>query len=338
MKGKIYKIIGIAVVAFLTLQLGIVPCSSQEKIKLKIAHPQPIRHSVQRAAELFKKTVEELTSDQVEITIFPAGTYGSNVDAVGEVMRGTLEMAITTTQVAQTHIKQLAATMLPFAIEDQAHADRLWSGPALKRVQEIYEKNNIKIDWPAKFGFRQMTANKPIDTPDDLKGLKMRVPPELQLLQLYKVCGAVTATVSFSELPLAIALGVVDGQCNPICVFDTLNISKYQSSMTLTNHCYGIYLIYKSLRIWNKLPPNVKAAIEKADKLAMSSLTEDINAMENVILKDLPSKGTKVYEITKANRDKFVAKMGPVHKAIADFAGKEWFDEWLGYVEKARMK
>ena len=238
MKGKICKTIGIVAAVLLFLQIGIIPCSSQEKIKLKLAHLTPTKHPVHRAAELFKKTVEESTSGQVEITIFPADTFAPNVECVGEVMRGTLDMQITTPGTAQTSIKQLAVCMLPFAIEDQAHADRLWSGPALKRVQEIYEKNNIKVHWPGKWGFRQMTGKKPINTPDDLKGLKMRVPPEIQLLQLYKACGATTATIAFSELPLAVAQGVVDGQCNPICIFEAFNLSKFQPAMTITNHAY----------------------------------------------------------------------------------------------------
>ena len=96
--------------------------------------------------------------------------------------------------------------------------------------------------------------------------------------------------------------------------------------------------ISKSLKTWNRFPSNVQAAIEQADKVAMDFLREDTNATEKAILKELPSKGTKVYEVTKANHDKFAAKMEPAHKAIADLAGKEWLDEWLSYVEKARMK
>jgi len=339
MKGKISKTLGIMAVVLLILQIGIIPCSAQEKIKLKLSHLTPTNHPVHRAAELFKKMVEESTSGQVEITIFPASTYAGNVASVEENMRGTLDMNIMTPGAAQTAIKQLAVCMLPFAIDDQAHANRLWSGPALKRVQEIYEKNNMKIHWPGKWGFRQMsTSKKLINTPADLKGMKMRVPPEIQLLELYKACGANTATISFSEFPLAIAQGVVDGQCNPICIFKAANLSKFQPFMMITNHAYQTMFLSTNLKTWNKLPPKVQAAIEQAEKVAMNFLIEDTDVTEKAILNELPSKGTNVYEITKANHDKFAALMGPAHKVIANYAGQAWFDEWLGYVEKARQK
>jgi tripartite ATP-independent transporter DctP family solute receptor len=306
------------------------------KIKLKLAHLVPTNQPVHHAAELFKKIVEELTMGQVEITIYPANTFAPNVEAVEEVMRGTLDMQITTPGAAQTHIKPLGVCMLPYAFEDLRHAERHWHGPALNKIQKIYEENNIKVHNPGHWGFRQMSTRKtPIMHPEDLKGLKMRTPPEMQLQQMYRAFGAITTTIPLEEFALAMTQGVADGQCSPIWVYDMSKFYENQKYVAITDHGYQVLFIYKNLKMWNKLPPNIQRAIEYADEVAMDYTRALAYVTEKNILGSLPKKGIT---ITRPNRAEFAAKMGPMHKAVAEYAGKKWFEEWTELIKESGLR
>jgi len=333
MKKGLYIFIGILIIT----QIGLLPSFAKDVIKLNLAHLVPETHPVHKSAELFKKMVEELTQGRVQITIYPANTFAPVVEAVEEVMRGTLDMEIVTPGGAQTHIPELAVCMVPFAFDNQGHADRVWHGPALERIREIYKKNNIVVHWPGIWGFRQMTNNKrPIYGPEDVKGLKMRVPPELQLMNMYQALGAVTTTIAFGELYLALSQGVADGQCNPLWVFKAFKLDEVQKYVALTDHAYQVMFIYKSLDMWKRLPPDIKRAIEIADRVAMDYLRELTFATEKSIIKSLQER--KDIIVTKPDRRLFAEKMGPVYKAIAKYAGEEWFNEWMGYIEEARLR
>jgi len=336
MKKNFRKIFVCSIGLVLILLFGFMPCQAQDKIKLKLAHLVPTTHPVHKAATLFKTMVEELTLGKVEITIYPANTFAGNVECIEETMRGSLDMDLTTPGAAQTFIKELAVCMTPFQFSDQGHANRVWNGPALEWVKNILEKNKLIVGAPGIWGFRQMTNNKKIiNGPSDLEGLKIRVPPELQLQQLYRACGAVTTTISFSELPMALSQGVADGQCNPMWVFEAFKLYEVQKYVALTDHAYQTMFIFKNKDMWNKLPADVKEAIEISDKVAMDYLHQLTYNTEKKIIDGLKERGLVV---SKPNRAEFAEKMGPVHKAIAKYAGKKNFDQWMGYVEAASLR
>ncbi len=333
MKKKILKAMGIVMGIFIIIQLVSGPCFALE---LKLAHSFPQTHPIHKSSELFKKIVEEKTKGEVKIIIYPADTFATVVESLGEVMRGTLDMYLQTTGAGQTQIPKLAALILPFDIEDQAHANRIWSGPGLKRVREVYEENGIKVHYAGPYGFRQMTNNKrPIYKADDLKGLKMRTPPEIQYHAMYKALGAMPATVSFGELYLALSQGVTDGQCNPVWTINAGKFNEVQKYLAITNHCYNAVFIMKSLKRFESLPPDAKKAIEEADKAAMDYLEKVVSTSEQEILQSFEKRGL---QITKPDRKSFMDKAALAHSEIARYAGEKWFNEWMGYVEAARKK
>ena len=347
MKRKAFKVIGVLFYFLVIVQLSTFPVLAKAKgkkdqydigpkMKLKLAHLVPTSQPVHRAAVLFKKIVEELTMGQVEITIYPANTFAPNVEAVEEVMRGTLDMQITTPGAAQTHIKELAVCMMPFAFENLRHAERHWDGPAMNKIQKVYEENNIRIHKAGHWGFRTMsTRNTPINKPDDLKGLKIRTPPEIQLQQMFRACGAITTTIPLKEFALAMAQGVADGQCSPIWVYDMLNFHEHQKYVAITDHGYQPLFISKNLQMWDKLPPNIQRAMEYADQMAMDYTRQLAYVTVKNILGSLPKKGITV---TRPNRAEFAARMGPMHEAVAKYSGKKWFDEWMELVKESSLR
>jgi TRAP-type C4-dicarboxylate transport system substrate-binding protein len=103
----------------------------------------------------------------------------------------------------------------------------------------------------------------------------------------------------------------------------------------VSDHAYQVLFISKNLQMWNKLPPHVKRAMEYADKIAMDYTRELAYVTEKNILASLPKKGVTVIIPDHAA---FASKMGPVHEAVAEFAGKKWFDEWMGLIKESGLR
>ncbi|HEX7512664.1 MAG TPA: TRAP transporter substrate-binding protein, partial [Candidatus Methylomirabilis sp.] len=217
---KSRRILGVVCVlfgaAFLLCQLGWSTADAQV-IQMRVALHIDEKHPVYLGAKEMAAKVEERTKGQVKMTLYPNNALGSPPEMAEQVALGTLDMSLNTQGQLENHVKASAVAQLPFIFDDYAHAHRTMDGPAMQWLAPQFEKAGMIYLANWEWGFRNLTNNKrPIMKPEDVKGLKIRVPPEFHLQALFESLGAVVTQIAWPEVYMALAQNVVDGQENPL--------------------------------------------------------------------------------------------------------------------------
>ena len=180
-----------------------------------------------------------------------------------------------------------------------------------------------------------MTNSKhPINTPDDVKGLKMRTPGEIQLKSCMEALGAEVTAIAFNELYQSLLTGVVDGQENPVAVIYTQKFYETQKYLAITNHVYNSMNLVISKKTWAKLTDEQKQIITEESRNAAQTMRSLIQNSDADYIKKLEEKGMQVtYPDTKL----FQEKMEPSYKAIANYVGNQsYIDTFLKMVDEKR--
>jgi tripartite ATP-independent transporter DctP family solute receptor len=224
--------------------------------------------------------------------------------------------------------------MLPFAYEGYDHAYKVLDGPFLKWAEgDLAEAGLIFLsNW--EWGFRNLTNSvRPVNTPDDVKGLKIRTPPELPNQAAMEALGATVQTIQFSELPMALKQGVVDGQENPVSVIYAFKIYETQKYLAMTGHTYNSMVHVMSKKTWDKLTPEQQQIVKEESKKAGDFMRQTLRDAEAGQIKELEKLGM---EVTYPNVADFKAKMGPAYERMKESVGAENLEAFLKMLEEAK--
>jgi tripartite ATP-independent transporter DctP family solute receptor len=226
--------------------------------------------------------------------------------------------------------------MLPFVFTDIDHARRAMDGPMLQWLTPLAEKAGLEIVGVWEYGFRNLTNSKrPINSPDDVKGLKIRTPPELQLSAAMAALGANVQKIGFPELYLALSQGVVDGEENPVATIASAKFYEVQKYLAMTQHTYQAIYQVVNLETWKKLTPD-QQKIVREEGAAAGKLTRDLLlGEEKGLIEMLKGKGMQV---TTPDLKPFKAAMGPANAEIGNYAGADNVAKFQKYVEEAAKK
>jgi len=236
---------------------------------IKIGHVDGVESRKSTLSEYFAKLVEEdLGEGVVEFLFYPAGTLGTLTEQVEGLQVGTHDMTMTMDRVA-AFVPELSVFDLPFLFTTREQVERvIYGSDVFDRIRKKVEEKGIIILGMTENGFRSVTNNvKPIRTPEDLKGLKLRTPPNPVRLAMFQAWGANPAPLSMNELFSALQQGVFDGQENPLNVTESNNLYEVQKYISITKHVYNPQLILMSKILWDKLPRNVQASLLRAGQL-----------------------------------------------------------------------
>ncbi len=173
-------------------------------------------------------------------------------------------------------------------------------------------------------GFRVMSANKPIHTPADMKGLKMRINSSKVNAAIMKSVGAIPQTMAFSEVYQALDTGVVDGTEGPLSNLYTQKQYEVQKHVTLTFHTISNYVVVANKKFWDGLPPDIRTALEGAMKDA-TKYNDQVSAKdEQAAIAGIKASGkSTIYTPTPAEKAQWVKAMRPVQDEMASRVGKE---------------
>ncbi|WPB58424.1 TRAP transporter substrate-binding protein [Xylophilus sp. GOD-11R] len=302
--------------------------TAQAATTLKFAHFAADTHPAHIAALQFKKNVEQRTNGEVRIELYPSNQLGSPPDQLEQTTMGVIDMNLPTQGGLDKYEKAFATVMTPYAFSSAAQAHKVLDGPFHDWVAPRLEKKGLVLLSTWEYGFRHVTNNKrAINSPDDMKGLKLRTPPELQIIAALEATGATTTQIALPELPAALNQGVVDGQENPISVIYHFKLHEVQKHMALTGHVYNSMTHVVSQSSWKKLKPAEQAVLREESRsaaLLMRKLVADQEASE---LAKIQAAGVAV---TRPDIAKFRALMGPAHKRVADYAGQENMKTFMG--------
>lgn len=301
---------------------------------LRLAHICNEGHPIHQGSLLFKKTVEEKTNGAVKVEIFPNATLGSAPEFTEQIFLGAVDLGLCTSGQLQNFVPEYAVVMTPFLFEDYDHAHRTLDGEAGELLAEMAKKKGFIVlsDW--EWGFRAITNSKrPINTPEDLKGLRMRVPSEMQLQETFKALGTHNTVVAFPELYMALAQGVVDGQCNPISTIYDQKFFETQKYLAITNHSYNSAMLIMSKRVWDRLPADYQKILKDAAIEAAPLVRRLTIESEQKLIEEMAALGMVV---TYPDLEAFRIQTQPAIAPIAKFAGEEFTAQFLEYVEAAR--
>lgn len=299
--------------------------SSGGKVTIKFAHSAVEANSRHTAALKFKEIVEEKSEGQITVEVFPNEVLGSEPQMVEGVSFDDIQMVAAST-FAQYEPK-VDVFGLPFLFESNEQAWEALDGPIGQKVFEPLLDDNLRVLGHLENGFRQVTnSKKPIETVEDLKGLKIRTPEMPILVSIFKELGANPTPMAFGELYMALQQGTVDGQENPVSNIHASKFDEVQKYLSLTGHSYSATTIAISDKFWGTLTPEQQEVISSSVKEVSKFHRELVMEQEADLIKELESKGMKVNTPDKAS---FRKASESVYKEFEDVYGKELIDSLL---------
>jgi tripartite ATP-independent transporter DctP family solute receptor len=292
-----------------------------EPISLTFVHAAMTTHPAHEAALQFAKRVEARTDGQVKIEIFPAAQLGSETEMAQKVRLGTVDMAASSLNYLIKYEKAFAVVVMPYQFDSYEHAHRVLDGPAMNWLAPLAEKQGFVILSNWEWGFRNLTNNKrPINQPEDVRGLKIRVPPVVELDATMAALGAQVSKIGFKELYRGLSQGVVDGQENPLNVIYYNKLYEVQKHLALTRHVYYNLLHIISARTWVKLTPEQQTILREESKAAGDVMRRKIIGEEEELIAKMVEAGVKV---TRPAPEAFRALMEPAYREIKLYAGED---------------
>lgn len=305
-------------------------------VQMKFAHYAEETHPANVAAKQFAAKVEERTKGQVKIAIYPANVLGSPPEQAEQVRLGAIDMGLPTQGQLDKYVKAFSAVMLPFVYDDYDHVHRTLDGPSMDWFAPLAEKEGFIVLCNWEYGFRNLTNSKrPILKPDDVKGLKIRTPPEIQLQAAIEALGGIVTKIAFPEVYMALAQNVVDGQENPIAVIYYNKFYEVQKNLALTRHVYNNMIHVVSTKAWAKLTPEQQKIFREESKSAGAYMRKAIMDEEADLIAKMEMAGIKV---TRPDLAPFRAAMGPAYERIGKYAGEDNVKRFMKFVEDARKK
>lgn len=301
---------------------------------LRFAHFADENHPANIAAKQFAANVEKRTNGAIKIAIFPNNQLGGPPEQAQQIKLGTIDMGLPTQGQLDKYDKAFAAVELPFIFGGPEDAFPILDGPAMEWLAPLAEKQGFVLLRNWDYGFRNLTNSvRPINTPDDVKGLKIRTPPELQIQASMEALGAVVQAIAFPELYLALSQKVVDGEENPIAVIYFNKIAEVQKHLALTRHIYNNMIHTVGVNTWKRLTPEQQTIFREESKTSGELMRKLIADAETDQIAKLQKAGMLV---TRPDLAPFRAKMGPAYKRIADYAGADNVRKFREIVEKHR--
>ncbi|WP_201745021.1 TRAP transporter substrate-binding protein [Aidingimonas lacisalsi] len=213
--------------------------SAYAETTLTFAHTHPVEDAQHIAAERFAEIVNENSDGEISVRLFPSGQLGSDSAIVTGARSGTVDIALTGNPYFTGLVGELNVLDLPFLFEDYEHAHAVLDGEVGRSLLDLLGDHDLKGLAFWEIGFRNLTnSRRPIETADDIEGLKLRTTPNPAHIQAFELLGANPTPMPFTELFTSLETGTVDGQENPVSLIRAANFYEVQDHLSLTAHAY----------------------------------------------------------------------------------------------------
>lgn len=272
-----------------------------QSIKLTLGHGAAVGNPRHEASVKFAEVLKAKTGGRIEVQVAPSAQLGDDAAMVTALRTGALDLSANSQGAVSNAVHEYAAFGMPFMFSSPAAAFKLLDGPLGKVLADKSAKKGLVLLGTWDNGIRQMTNSKrPITQVEDMKGLKMRVPPDATLVDIMTALGAESQQIKFAELYVALQQGVVDGQENPLVNIHASKLYEVQKYLALTNHQFQMTPFLMSKRSWDRLSDADKKAVREAAAEA-TALQRKLSAeADEKLLGELKAKGVQVTTVDKA--------------------------------------
>ena len=301
---------------------------AQTTMRISISTAQNSHQGV--AIDIFAKEVEQRTAGRYKVQTFYNGALGGERESIEAVQLGTQELAFSSTGPVPNFVPETKILDVPFLFRDKAHARAVLDGPIGQDMLAKFDAKGFKALAWAENGFRHMTNSKrSVNTPEDLKGLKMRTMENPVHIAAYKGFGIITTPMAFPEVFTALQQGTVDGQENPLPVIISAKFDQVQKHLTLTGHVYSPALFVMNKGVFDKLSAADRQAFIDAAKEGTKANRARVDEDDAKGVADLRAKGMTV--VDNPDKAKFVAALVTVNAQFEKDFGKANLDKIRNY-------
>lgn len=301
--------------------------SGGEAVTLKIAHVEAEDRSTHQALLQFKSALEEKSGGRFQIEIYPNSELGGDEELCESVAMGTIQMALPSTSVLTAYNDRIGVLDMPYLFKDAQSAFKALDGALGDQISEWIAGNGFISLGYTYNGPRCTTNNvRPIHTPDDLKGLKIRVMSSPVFIDMYDTLGANTTPMSFSELFTGLQQNTVDGQENPPTLIYASGFQQVQKYLTIDNHVHNFLPILTNEAWFNGLSAEDQAMVKEcAADLVANQRKIELEDNETIVEK-LEAEGMEVNYLTDDQYQQFVDAVQPMYDKYKGQWGAEIFD------------
>ncbi len=297
------------------LALGFAATAAQaQTIELKLGNTSAPGASQTAAAEEFARRVNDKLAGKVKVVVFANSQLGNENELLQKLKIGTVDFSQPST-IMSTVAGEFGMFDMPYLIKDRAHMARFRDEVFWKEMAPKTEAQGLKIIAVWENGFRHITNSvRPIDKPEDLKGIKLRVPPGVWRAKMFQAYGASPSPLQFNELFVALQTGVMDGQENPLSNIYNAKLHEVQKFLSLTNHVYTPSFLTVGAARWNKLAPDLRKELETIALGTQPWVLANEEKEDKALLDKLKGSGIR---INNADRDAFVKASGAIYEEFA---------------------
>jgi tripartite ATP-independent transporter DctP family solute receptor len=298
----------------------------------KYANNSPVNHPLNIRTTEAAKRVKEKTSGKVEIQVFPNNQLGSDTDMLSQLRSGALEFFTLSGLILSTLVPVASINGVGFAFKDYGQVWPTMDGALGTLVRgEIAKRGLYAFAKMYDNGYREITSStKPIKTPEDLSGFKIRVPASPLWTSMFKAFGASPTTINFNEVYTALQTKVVDGQENPLSLIDTAKLYEVQKYVAITNHMWDGFWFLANKKAFEAMPANLREVVEAEFNQSAVDERNDLAKMNETVATTLKGKGLQFVDTDAAAFRAALKKAGFYNEWKGKFGAEAW-----GTLEKA---
>lgn len=301
--------------------------AAQKTYEFKLGHTGAPNHHYQYMLSKFAEDVKAKSGGQLVITVFPSDQLGNQMESTEGTMLGTQDMVLNSDMVLSNWVKEMGILNLPFLFKDNAHLRKVLDGEIGNKLADLVTPTGAICLAFWDNGFRHITNSKrPINSPKDVAGLKIRVPEGEVYLDTFSALGAIPTVISFGELYSALQLKTVDGQENPPAHIITQKFYEVQKYVARTGHIHSCSPLLINKAKFDSLPADLQKILRDSAREYAIKHTAYVEELEAQQWKDVAANGMKITDPDKAP---FAAAVKPVYEKARNKFGSEIIDAIL---------
>ncbi|RYG72956.1 DctP family TRAP transporter solute-binding subunit [Lentibacillus lipolyticus] len=325
------KILGLIFLIFITL-LAACGDSSEETSAKEETYELDMSVTVgeastwYKAAEKLAKDVKEKSDGRITINVYPNEQLsgGDSGTAVSQVANGTQDMSYNSTIIYSIMDERLGVVSAPFIFPDLDTAYERLNGEGGEMVNDILRENGVEPLGFAQNGFRQVTnSDKPIKKPEDLEGLKMRIPGINMYTDLWREFGSNPTTMTFSEVFSSLQQGTIDGQENPIDVIHSSQLNEVQDYLTIWDYSFDPIILGINKELFDSMSEEDQQILKESAADANAYQIELAQELEKEQIAELEEKGMEIYELSAEEKQAFREAAKPIYDKYESVWGEE---------------
>ncbi len=273
------------------------------------------------SAEEFARRANERLGERAHVVVYGSSQLGTDEVLLQKLLLGSVDFALPSS-ILSSSIPEFGLFEMPYLIRDREHMQRIEAEVFWPQLAPLMNARGYGVLAVWENGFRHVTNNlRPIDTPADLDGIKLRTPRGLWRVRLFQTFGANPTPMAFSELFVALQTGVMDGQENPLPHIVASRLHEVQSYLSLTQHVYTPAYVTVGLNNWNRLPEDVREILSETAQELQTFVYDTAASMDEEFLAQIRAAGVEINE--------------PAYESFIDTSGSV-YDEFAASADGAR--